>query len=153
MQVEVFRTRFGGQPSWLQQLEDWGLAHLPRPLRPLWRPFIAWLTQLVVEAQIHRTMSSVDRQAKQIVKEWDTIDEAAAVDKAVRRAELQHPDAEITVVRPQAKKRSDPKPAPYLKLVHPPDPEDRAQRVLGFGCIEARSLWYDPAIHGDGQSD
>ena len=144
---ELFYTRFGGEVSFFQKVEDWGRKNVPGPLRPLFRAAVDWLHQLWINQKIKATMRSVDKQAKEIADNWVKEDEARMLGEAVRRAELEFPDAKVEVFRPQPVRHDAPKPPPAVLITKPPDPNSRVQQKLGFGELELRAPWYTPSTN------
>ena len=70
-----FETTFGpGVDPWYAKAERW--AKKQRfPINHLALGLIKWLTERWIDAKIYNTMSSVDAQAKSIVKEWEEQDD------------------------------------------------------------------------------
>lgn len=141
MYRELFYRRFGGEVSFFQKVDDWIRAKVPGPLRPIARWLADWAHHWWINFKIRATMRDVDRQAKEIADQWVREDEAHMLGQAVRQAELEHPNATVEVIRPEPRKRTDPKPPPAILITHPPDPNSRIQQKLGFSELEIRAPW------------
>ena len=123
-----FHTRFGGQPSVLQELED--LAdHMPGWFAPIWRGLIAMLKPLVIQAQIKRAMKRVDEQAKDIGDRWARSERGQITQEAVRKAQAEHPNAVVTVYETPHHSVDG------VMIEHPVDP------ATGLGTIEIRAAF------------
>lgn len=143
---ELFYRRFGGPLSNFQKIEDWGRRHIPRPLFPLFVRLLDMLHQWWIQQRIKQEMRKVDREAKAIADQWVADDEATMLGVAVRKAELDHPDAKVEVIRPEPRRRGDPKPPPGILITHPPTPGNRIEQKLGFSELEIRAPhWTGPA--------
>lgn len=123
-----FHTRFGGQPSVLQELED--LAdHMPGWFAPIWRGLIAMLTPFIIKAQINREMRKVDQQAKGIGDRWAKSERAQIAQQAVKKAQAEHPDAVVSVHETPGL------PVDGICIEHPVDP------ATGLGTIEIHAAY------------
>ena len=120
-----FHTRFGGQPSILQQLDD--LSSHMGWFAPIWRGLIAMLKPLVIQAQIRRAMANVDKDAKVIGDRWAQAERAEMSKQAVKKAQQEHPDAVVSVYRTPRH------PVDGVMIEHPVDP------TTGLGTIEIRA--------------
>lgn len=66
-----FETRWGGVPSEVQKFEWWA-AKQKQPIKYLCQHFlIPWYAKWWLDQKVEREMISVDKQAKDILKEWD----------------------------------------------------------------------------------
>ena len=129
--VELFHARWGGELSLEQELDE--LAYtLPAWLRPLWKGFVGWLKPYIRRAKINRTMTAVDKQAKEIGDNWVLGLRQEQIDMAVKAALAEHPGSKVEAVS-----RPD-QPTDLVMITHPPNPNDKAQMALGFGAIELK---------------
>ena len=94
--VEFIRARWGGEPSIIQELEDLD-RYLPFWLRPIWKGLISWLKPHIRRAKIAQTMAEVDRQAKEIGDNWAAAERHDQVQRAVAKAQAEHPEAKVSV--------------------------------------------------------
>ena len=68
-----FEHHWGGEDMWYQKAERWARKQ-SFPINHLALGFIEWLKQKWIEAKIEETMQDVDRQAEEIVKQWEEED-------------------------------------------------------------------------------
>ena len=132
MKAEIFHRTWGGDESLIKQLEDL-TPEFPFWARPLWRAFCAWLKPVIQKIHFERTMRDVDKQAKKIGNRWAAEARAAQVQRAVEKAQAEHPDAKVSV------RHMPEHPVDAVVIEHPPNPDDAAQVLLGFGAIEIRA--------------
>jgi len=117
-----FHTRFGGQPSVLQELED--LAdHMPGWFAPIWRGLIAMLKPLVIQAQVKREMKRVDQQAKGIGDKWARSERSQIAQQAVRKAQAENPKAVVTVYETPHYSTDG------ILILHPKNPETGMETI------------------------
>jgi hypothetical protein len=67
---KLFEHQWGGEEMWYQEAERW--ANKQRfPINHIALAIIAWLKELWIDAKIDLEMKSVDKQAQEIVKQWE----------------------------------------------------------------------------------
>ena len=132
--VELIHARWGGELSLIQELEDLA-RHLPFWLRPIWKGLISWLKPHIRRAKIAQTMAEVDRQAKEIGDNWAAAERHEQVQRAVAKAQAEHPEAKVSVHHVASH------PTDAIVVQHPPDPTDAAQVALGFGALEIKASY------------
>lgn len=69
-----FEHHWGGEEMWYHKAERWANKQ-KFPINHLALGFIAWLKEKWIEGKIEMTMQSVDKQAEDIVKQWEEKDE------------------------------------------------------------------------------
>lgn len=69
-----FEHHWGGEEMWYHKAERWANKQ-KFPINHLALGFIAWLKEKWIEGKIKMTMQSVDKQAEDIVKQWEEEDE------------------------------------------------------------------------------
>jgi len=69
-----FEHRWGGEEMWYHKAERWANKQ-KFPINHLALGVIAWLKEKWIAAKVEATMQDVDRQAEEIVKQWDEEDE------------------------------------------------------------------------------
>lgn len=69
-----FEHHWGGEDMWYHKAERWANKQ-KFPINHLALGVIAWLKEKWIEGKIEMTMQSVDKQAEDIVKQWEEEDE------------------------------------------------------------------------------
>jgi len=68
-----FEHHWGGEEMWYHKAERWAKKQ-KFPINHLALGFITWLKEQWIEGKIEMEMQSVDKQAEEIVKQWDEED-------------------------------------------------------------------------------
>ena len=66
--------QWGGEDTWYTKSKRWANKQ-PFPLNYIILSLIEWLKQKEVNIKVEREMESVDKQAEEIVKQWEKEDE------------------------------------------------------------------------------
>lgn len=69
-----FEHQWGGEDTWYTKSKRWANKQ-KFPINHLALGLIEWLWQQWVEGRVQMEMQSVDKQAEEIVKQWDEEDE------------------------------------------------------------------------------
>jgi mannitol-1-phosphate/altronate dehydrogenase len=70
---KLFEHRWGGEDMWYQKAERWAKEQ-KFPIDHIALAIIAWLKEQWIDARIEQEMKSVDKQAQEIVKQWEEED-------------------------------------------------------------------------------
>jgi len=134
MQIEAFRTTWGGDQSLIKQLEDLE-PEFPFWARPLWSALCKALKLLIVSIHRERTIREMDRQAVEVGDRFAAVERYEQVQRAVAKAQAEHPEAKVSVHHIQSHSID------AVLVEHPPDPNDAAQVALGFGALEIKASY------------
>ena len=71
-----FEVNWGGTPSEVQKLEDWGKKQRGAVRWITLNFLLPWYAKWWLDYKLQREMASVDKQAEKLVKQWDEEEEA-----------------------------------------------------------------------------
>lgn len=71
-----FEVNWGGTPSEVQKLEDWGKKQRGAVRWITLNFLLPWYAKWWLDYKLQREMASVDKQAENLVKQWDEEEEA-----------------------------------------------------------------------------
>jgi len=72
-----FETTWGGEDNWYTKSKRWAQKQVP-PLNFIFLAIVEYLKIKWIDAKVEATMQDVDRQAEEIVKQWEQEDDQRA---------------------------------------------------------------------------